>query len=74
MSPSSTTQELLEEVDALREQLLDVGDDATDLAGHVKKLRQAFQVLFERVGQPVPDFLQDNPPPGCTSSAATVRR
>jgi hypothetical protein len=61
--PVSQTEALEQEVNALREQLLDVGDDVTSLAGHVKKLRQAFRVIFETTGSPVPDFLRDDRSP-----------
>lgn len=63
MAQSSPTEVLERELDALREQLLDVGDDVTRQASHVLKMRQAFQIIFESFGFPVPDWLQDNPPP-----------
>lgn len=61
--PVSQTEDLQRELNALREQLLDLGEELTSLRTENRAWKQALVHAFRRARLPVPGCLQDQPPP-----------
>jgi hypothetical protein len=58
----SQTEDMAAEVDALREQVLDLGQAVTNLTTEAHTWKRAFVLVFQGAGRPVPAEFQEQRP------------